>query len=60
VCTQRSIGDLASTMVAVVTLRASKAGRHSLAAKLEIAGDTNAVNDVATRTFTAKPAPKRR
>jgi hypothetical protein len=59
-CTQRSIGDLASTLIAVVTLRASKAGRHSLAVKLAIAGDTNAANDTATRIFTARTAPRRR
>ena len=58
-CSDRAIGDFATTLITVVTLRATKAGKHSLRAKVEITGDTNTVNDSASRAFTAKAAPKK-
>jgi hypothetical protein len=45
---------------AAMGLRATKAGKHSLSAKLAIDGDTASTNNVARRTFTVKPAPKKR
>jgi hypothetical protein len=61
-CTQRSIGGEApfNELSAAIVLRATKAGKHSLSAKLTIEGDTESTNNVARRTFTVKPAPKMR
>jgi hypothetical protein len=61
-CTQRSIGGEApfNELSAAIVLRATKAGKHSLAAKLTVEGDTEMTNNVARRSFTVRPAPKKR
>lgn len=61
-CTQRAIGGEApfNELSAAIVLRATKAGKHSLSAKLAIEGDTESTNNAARRTFTVKPAPKKR
>jgi hypothetical protein len=61
-CTQRSIGGEApyNELSAAIVLRATKAGKHSLSVKLTVEGETELTNNVAKRTFTVKPAPKKR
>jgi hypothetical protein len=61
-CTQRSIGGEApfNELSAAIVLRATKAGKHSLSAKLTVDGDAEIANDIAKRIFTVKPAPKKR
>jgi len=61
-CTQRSIGGEApfNELSAAIVLRAAKAGKHSLSVYLEVAANTESTNNVARRTFTVKPAPKKR
>jgi hypothetical protein len=61
-CTGRVIGGDAdaSTHSQVVILKALKAGKQKVTAKVAIAEDTNAANDTVTKTLTVKPKLRKR
>jgi hypothetical protein len=61
-CSGRVIGgDVdASTHSQIVIVKALKAGKQTITAKVAIAGDANVANDTVAKSLTVKPKPKPR